>query len=79
METRGDNSERKKEDVFQTPGIHSTVGEMDQKIIMECTAGVGTEIRSKSFVHPETGPKFCLDTRGNVYRESVSWRPNKTL
>ena len=68
--TKGDNCEKNKEDFFRTSGTHRTVGEISNKIIMVYMITFSIEVRSKSYVHPEKGPAFCLDTQGFFYREN---------
>lgn len=40
VETWGENCEKNKEDFFQTPRIHRTVGEMAQKIMLVCKIAI---------------------------------------
>lgn len=62
--TKGSNCGTNKEDFFQTSGTHRTVGEIINKIIMVCMITVIIKVSSKSYVYPEKGPAFCLDTPG---------------
>ena len=65
--TKGSNCEINKEDFFQTLGTHRTVEEITNKIIMVYMITVIRKVSSTSYVYPEKGPAFCLDTPGSCF------------